>query len=79
MPPFNERWVGNAGQLDKCLTFINERIVDLMEVKEGHELMLETLPPIPGAGAGGMGVGKTTKGGGTKSSGGGLAEGSAFL
>ncbi|GMI18689.1 hypothetical protein TrLO_g2168 [Triparma laevis f. longispina] len=56
MPPFNERWVGNAGQLDKCLTFINERIVDLMEVKEGHELMLETLPPIPGAGGGGMGL-----------------------
>ncbi|GMH66401.1 hypothetical protein TrRE_jg11561 [Triparma retinervis] len=50
MPPFSDRWVGNAVQLDKCLTFIEERIVDLMEIKEGHDEQLDKLPPIPGAG-----------------------------
>lgn len=47
MPQFSDKWVGNAVQLDKCLTFIEERIVDLQDVKQGHEIMLETLPPIP--------------------------------
>ena len=76
MPPFSDKWVGNAVQLDKCLTFIEERIVDLNEIKEGHdEQLLDKLPPIPAVGGGKKGE---------KSSGGNMrsltsGQGSAFL
>jgi hypothetical protein len=83
MPQFTAKTsMGDFEQLSRSLTFIEERIVDLKEVQEGHEEARKgqdsVLPPIPGSKQGG----KDTPGGlggGGKGSSTVKAEGSAFL
>jgi hypothetical protein len=81
MPAFGAKAsMSNFEHLEKCLTFIEERIVDLKEVSEGHEEVTkhaaDALPPIPSAAGDKSSKGR---GGGAMSSGGVKAEGSAFL
>ena len=60
-PPFKESWVKDEEKLkrglDMCLDFIEERIVDLKDVKDQYQEKLEkereVLPPIPSVGGGG--------------------------
>ncbi len=84
MPQFNDKFGTNFQQLDKCLTFICDRIVDLQEVREGFDsTAADALPPIPMASqsqrqAGGKDSrGKQQQS--TTKSGGVFQEGSAFL
>jgi len=78
MPRFESGFSGNYFKLEKCLTFICERIVDLNEVvvafKE-EEDAANALPPIPSSRNRGLNSG----GGVGKNSGTLRPEGSAFL